>query len=1038
MRVKPSPPCFVAIWVVVLALGPAVLTSAVLGQEEPAVPPGAELDFARATLGLWGTEESAGRIEALCESVAHDPRAARRVLAGLRAEGTARADTLRAELLWHCAQGFRPRRNAPDDWAVMPTEEVGRRAAALLDHEDPAVRAIAEWAIDARLSAECEGNFPRPWPNPARCDWYARWLAVPEEELLELEYMRRAFIFGRHRTGKDLADAARRDMERALRVAERARAAGVPGGEGRVRTMRRALHELEETAGRAPKDLTAIRRQYLAFCRARRRVVMANPDLDVDRLLFAVRNNNDAFNITQGDLLDIFGAEGEIYVKDGLNPEDPVRPLLKGRLGQGHLRGVDLWWDAERILFSFVGQPRWQEILQEGAQRARSMVKDGVQRRIFNGIRGLNDAKGTRADRAHLYELNLSTGELRRLTDAPHNDDYEPAYLPNGDIVFCSDRSNYGSQCAGGPGQDKMIINLYRASADGTGVHPLSNNKDFDRYPRIMDDGRVMFLHWEYQERHLYLPHTLWSSRPDGMGTDALYKQHIPHTPMSLREARQVPGTSKIAAIACGHHCGAIGSLFLVDYSRGINEGDGMRVVTPDVSPTEWNYGSWPTVRQGGVEDRGGYYHSPYPLSDKSFLVAYSYNHSCHVWARSYGLYYVDVWGNKELVHRDRKMSITSPMPLRPRARPRVIPDAVVEGSKEAYVCVNDVHEGLEGVEHGTVKYIRVAQHMPWPCVRDTTQDNGIAFDDIHYAPSGPWGRVLGFNGWSPARSIGVVPVEEDGSAYFRVPVRQPVYFQALDENFMEVRRMRSFVTFQPGERRGCIGCHETRPVASRELENPMPLAIHREASGPDPPPWGAAVVPDFERHMQPILDANCVKCHGRQEPAGGIELTGRKIGGYNQSYRSMFGLKPDQPTPAQSFYIRMWARDDPEWSSEGERDWFSKYFNNDLPGQLVAISNYKSGPEVTEPYQFGSHRSRLITALLEKPVHREKVRLSEDDWRALVTWVDLNAFYHATYTCFTTSERVPVRFPDPWERAPAGLWLLQMIGGQRTVVLKP
>lgn len=49
---------------------------------------------------------------------------------------------------------------------------------------------------------------------------------------------------------------------------------------------------------------------------------------------------------------------------------------------------------------------------------------------------------------------------LRQLTDAPYNSDMEPTYLPNGDIVFCSDRSNCGSQCAGTLIQDKMIPNL--------------------------------------------------------------------------------------------------------------------------------------------------------------------------------------------------------------------------------------------------------------------------------------------------------------------------------------------------------------------------------------------------------------------------------------------------------------------------------------------------------------------------------------------------------------------------------------------------
>ena len=60
----------------------------------------------------------------------------------------------------------------------------------------------------------------------------------------------------------------------------------------------------------------------------------------------------------------------------------------------------------------------------------------------------------------------------------------------------------------------------------------------------------------------------------------------------------------------------------------------------------------------------------------------------------------------------------------------------------------------------------------------------------------------------------GVVPVREDGSAHFVVPARKNLFFQALDKDFMEVQRMRSFVNLQPGETRSCIGCHEPKSTA--------------------------------------------------------------------------------------------------------------------------------------------------------------------------------------------------------------------------------
>ena len=70
---------------------------------------------------------------------------------------------------------------------------------------------------------------------------------------------------------------------------------------------------------------------------------------------------------------------------------------------------------------------------------------------------------------------------------------------------------------------------------------------------------------------------------------------------------------------------------------------------------------------------------------------------------------------------------------------------------------------------------------------------------------------------WTPVRVLGTVPIEPDGSAHFRVPADTAVYFQLLDENQMELRRMRSFISFQPGETRGCTGCHESRARAPHE-----------------------------------------------------------------------------------------------------------------------------------------------------------------------------------------------------------------------------
>ena len=63
----------------------------------------------------------------------------------------------------------------------------------------------------------------------------------------------------------------------------------------------------------------------------------------------------------------------------------------------------------------------------------------------------------------------------------------------------------------------------------------------------------------------------------------------------------------------------------------------------------------------------------------------------------------------------------------------------------------------------------------------------------------------------SAAKALyGVVPVHGDGSAHFLVPADRNIYLEALDENFMELQRERTYVNYRPGEQRSCIGCHES------------------------------------------------------------------------------------------------------------------------------------------------------------------------------------------------------------------------------------
>ena len=63
-------------------------------------------------------------------------------------------------------------------------------------------------------------------------------------------------------------------------------------------------------------------------------------------------------------------------------------------------------------------------------------------------------------------------------------------------------------------------------------------------------------------------------------------------------------------------------------------------------------------------------------------------------------------------------------------------------------------------------------------------------------------------------RSLGEAAIEEDGSFFVEVPARTPIRLELLGKDGEVLRGMKNWTWVMPGERRGCIGCHEDRQLA--------------------------------------------------------------------------------------------------------------------------------------------------------------------------------------------------------------------------------
>jgi hypothetical protein len=303
------------------------------------------------------------------------------------------------------------------------------------------------------------------------------------------------------------------------------------------------------------------------------------------------------------------------------------------------------------------------------------------------------------------------------------------------------------------------------------------------------------------------------------------------------------------------------------------------------------------------------------------------------------GLYYFDRFGNLELLYRDPGISCMYPIPLTSRQTPPVVASELnPELKDEGEFVLSDLKNSHFPLpESRKIRELRVFQVLP------KTRTH-VAND--------PW---IGYAFGESARMLlGTVPVEEDGSAFFRAPARKPIYFQLVDETGRAVQGMRSVTYLQPGERRSCVGCHEktgTVPSTGRLL------AMHRPPSRIQPGPDGTHPF-SYPRLVQPILDRHCVRCHdGSAGPTkSNLVLTGELTKTFSRSYES---LRP---------FVRWY-----EWRE-------------------ATIS-----PVVTKPGHLGADESPLAT-ILDDATHADHAELSDQERRHIYLWLDGNAPFYGTY----------------------------------------
>ena len=673
--------------------------------------------------------------------------------------------------------------------------------------------------------------------------------------------------------------------------------AGAPGrGSSRVRTW--AGEEVP------PKEKSAIEGSLAAL---RRDAMLAHPALKFDKLLF-VKRTSFTFNTYQDSQANKEG--GNLCVLSPVALGGKVTKLVP-ELDGGIFTRFNLSFDAKKVAFGYKKKDKNFRIYEIDIDPTTGLMASGSLRQLTFG----SDAE---AETRRLYAKKgacLDRGF----------DDMDPCYLPNGNIMFTSTRSQRRVFC-----NPSIVATLYLMDADGKNMRCLSAGPLSELDPGMMDDGRIIYTRWEYVDKGLGNGQSIWTVRPDGSGVDHVYKNSVIR-PAQMLNTRSIPDSRRLVTVGAPH-CGGRqgGAVILVDNRITRRSPEAMNCITPEIA--------YPCMSQAKYDM--GFFKEPYPFSEKFFLVS----HVPGIKGKErpkYGLYALDAWGNRAKLYGDPTISCFQPTPLRPRRRPMEI--ATLESvdakqEKTGTLFIQDVYEGMTGIERGRVKYVRVMGPLPWPW-----SDNGIF--------------RIGWGGNVHRKKVyGITKVHEDGSAYFTVPAKENIFFQALDENFMVLQHMPTFINMMPGESRSCIGCHELRKHAPKMARvRPKAMNYPAQAIIPQPGETGPRMV-HYAADVQPVLDKHCVGCHSGSNPKGRLDLTGVPTATWNRSYENIMGKG------------------------------------------LVSYRDCRygrSGFRPLPPLSYGSHLSKLVERIRKDPC---KAKVTRGEFVRIVTWIDANTPYYGTY----------------------------------------
>jgi len=735
-----------------------------------------------------------------------------------------------------------------------------------------------------------------------------------------------------------------------------------------VRTLgnlKNRLARLGERTGKLLQEHGTVSRtlllsDYFEVAAIRREIALANPLLTFDSILFVGRGNYYGDDPTgqhqlSGPMAFCNRIGGGLYVLKDFRGDCQVVDILKNSIVEkGSYRGwklsyrgsfysPELSYDGKTVLFS------WSEN-RVGRERAGwgmgtvGPVHEWPPENVW-----------------HIFKVNIDGTGLTQLTEGPWND-FDPCWLPSGRIAFISERRGGYIRCFRRTlYMEPTNYVMHSMEADGSDITNLSYFEASEWAPSVDHEGRVIYSRWDYIDRENGLGSKFWVCYPDGRDPRAPHGNY-PH-PYSVQSKykgpkegtrdrgacsemhfRAVPNSHRYVFTGVPHHGAAFGPLALLD-TRIRDQGtmNQITVITADQRFPESQ------TREGiETDDRILKYGTAWPLSEDFYVCNYVQD-----------LILLDRFGNKTILcAHDRcpnigeTMRLVEPIPVQARRVPAAIPLATYEGQRArlphepAVISIMNVSiSDIPFPRDRQAKWLRIVQLFPKTTPHRDEPDTGYCPENI------------------PRMSLGIVPVEDDGSVYCKAPVGKLLQFQVLDSNKMAIQSMRSATFVHSGEHLSCVGCHEDKWKAPRQTAQPKafkrrPSDLIREPGSQEPV--------TYYRTVKPIFEGKCLPCHQK-------EAKGPRKMGYDDLKEYAF------------------------------------YYSGAHMNNYCNLKMYGMGTR-SIPGLFGAHYSRMGKALLHN--HRE-TRITEEEFGRICLWLDLNSPRLGAFNDVARQEHGELVWPD-------------------------